>query len=87
MQINTTWLPAIKKYGVHRESLWNPCVNAQVGAWILAQNIKQFGFTLEAVGAYNAGPRGNPKVKLNYAKKVLEHYHHYLGASSTHSKR
>lgn len=82
MQINTTWLPEIKKYGVRRESLWDPCVNAQVGAWILAQNIKRFGFTLEAVGAYNAGPKGNPNVKLKYAKKVLGHYHSYLSASA-----
>lgn len=78
MQINTVWLPEIKKYGVTVDALWNPCTNASVGAWILAQNVKRFGFTVEALGSYNAGPGGHHEIKIRYANKVLAHYREYL---------
>lgn len=54
MQINSTWLPKLARYGIRREHLFNACVNGYVGTWILASNIRQFGFTWKAVGAYNA---------------------------------
>jgi len=54
MQINSSWLPKLARYRVTRQSLFNACVNAYVGTWILASNIKQFGPTWKAVGAYNA---------------------------------
>jgi soluble lytic murein transglycosylase-like protein len=54
MQINSAWLPKLARYRVTRESLFDACVNAYVGTWILASNIKQFGPTWKAVGAYNA---------------------------------
>ncbi|MGF6292721.1 soluble lytic murein transglycosylase-like protein [Paraburkholderia youngii] len=54
MQINSSWLPRLARYGIRREHLFNACVNAYVGTWILASNIKQFGPTWKAVGAYNA---------------------------------
>ena len=54
MQINSSWLPKLARCRVTRQSLFNACVNAYVGTWILASNIKQFGPTWKAVGAYNA---------------------------------
>ncbi|WP_350357364.1 lytic transglycosylase domain-containing protein [Paraburkholderia fungorum] len=54
MQINSSWLPRLARYGIHRQDLFNPCVNGYVGTWILASNIRQFGPTWKAVGAYNA---------------------------------
>ncbi len=54
MQINSSWLPRLARYGIRREHLFDACVNAYVGTWILASNIKQFGPTWKAVGAYNA---------------------------------
>ncbi|MGF6483439.1 soluble lytic murein transglycosylase-like protein [Paraburkholderia sp. JPY419] len=45
MQINSSWLPRLARYGIRREHLFNACVNAYVGTWILASNIKQFGAT------------------------------------------
>ena len=54
MQINSSWLPKLARYGIRREHLFDACVNAYVGTWILASNIKQFGPTWKAVGAYNA---------------------------------
>lgn len=54
MQINSSWLRKLSSYGIRREHLFNACVNAYVGTWILASNIRQFGPTWKAVGAYNA---------------------------------
>lgn len=67
MQINSSWLSTLAKYGVTRESLFNPCVNAFVGAWILKSNIQRFGPTWAAVGAYNAK---TPAKQLRYANQI-----------------
>lgn len=69
MQINSSWLPTLKKYGVEETQLKDPCVNLQVGAWILSQNMRHLGVTWEAVGAYNAK---NPALRVKYAKKVYK---------------
>ena len=71
MQINSEWLPRIKRFGIDREKLFHPCTNISVGVWILAQEIARFGNTWEAVGAYNAGPAPEKKKRrLRYAQKV-----------------
>ena len=31
--------------------MWEPCTNITIGAWVLAQNLKKLGRTLNAVGA------------------------------------
>lgn len=67
MQISSSWLPKLRRYGISRDDLFDPCVNVHVGAWILAHNIAQFGLTWRAVGAYNA--RSEPKREI-YVKKV-----------------
>jgi soluble lytic murein transglycosylase-like protein len=67
MQINSSWLPKLAKYGISREHLFNACVNAYVGTWILASNCRQFGATWKAVGAYNAL---SPQKQLIYANAI-----------------
>jgi soluble lytic murein transglycosylase-like protein len=54
MQINSWWLPTLARHGIRQDHLFDACVNADVGAWILAQNIKKMGYSWLAVGAYNA---------------------------------
>lgn len=54
MQINSWWLPTLAKYGIRQEQLFDACINADVGAWILAQNFQKMGYSWLAVGAYNA---------------------------------
>jgi soluble lytic murein transglycosylase-like protein len=67
MQINSSWLPKLARFGIRREHLFNACVSAYIGTWILASNIKQFGPTWKAVGAYNAV---STQKQLNYANAI-----------------
>lgn len=72
MQINTTHLPHLKKFGINRSRLLDePCLNIHVGAWVLRGNINRYGHTWEAIGAYNASKR-RPDLRLKYARKVRE---------------
>lgn len=55
MQINSSWLPTLARYGITRDRLIDdPCLNIDVGAWILAHTIRQQGASWDAVGAYNS---------------------------------
>lgn len=77
MQINTYWLnPKTKnnvlQHGItETELLTNDCTNIAVGAWILKQNIDQYGGSyIKALSAYNTGkPTGT--VGQKYAIKVI----------------
>jgi len=67
MQINSRWLPTLRRFGIDEQSLLDPCINTYVGAWILAQNIRRLGYGWDAIGAYNAS---SPDKRLRYARKV-----------------
>lgn len=67
MQINSRWLPTLARYGIAKQDLFKPCINADVGAWILRTNFERMGVTWSAVGAYNAQ---SPDKRLRYALAV-----------------
>jgi len=69
MQINSSWLPKLRKYGIGVNELFDPCTSIQVGAWILAQNIQRLGHSWEAVGAYNSSI---PADRQNTQKKCIK---------------
>lgn len=68
MQINSSWLPKLSRVGVKQSDLLDPCTNIQIGAWILSDNIKRYGFGLKAIGAYNAVTNDKQQI---YAQKVM----------------
>ncbi len=78
MQINSSHFPALSKFRISQKDLLNdPCQSVMTGAWILAGQIQQFGYTWDAVGAYNAGTANTPKrraLRQRYIKKVAPHY-------------
>ncbi|MDT8842532.1 lytic transglycosylase domain-containing protein [Paraburkholderia fungorum] len=76
MQINSSWLPKLRRYGITREALFNGCVNGYVGTWILASNIKQFGPTWKAVGAYNAVSANKQLVYANNIYRRIQRAAH-----------
>lgn len=72
MQINSIWFPQLRKYGITEQHLLEPCVSIHVGAWILAQSVQRFGYSWDAVGAYNSGNSGKADRRLQYALKVYK---------------
>lgn len=68
MQINSIWLPELKKYGYSCEDIqYNPCLNVKVGSWILSRAIANNGILWTGVGDYHSRqPTRNDK----YNKKV-----------------
>jgi soluble lytic murein transglycosylase-like protein len=68
MGINSSWLPMLeKKFGISEYDLYTPCTNIHVGAWLYARNVRRFGDSWRAVGAYNAK---NEQKRIAYAWKI-----------------
>ncbi|MCW3677848.1 lytic transglycosylase domain-containing protein [Burkholderia cenocepacia] len=81
MQINSWWLPQLARYGITRESLFDPCTNVYVGAWILSRNFAQHGVTWTGVGAYHSP---TPALQLRYANLVYKKLQQFsLGTDSS----
>ena len=76
MQINSSHLPQLAKHGITKRELQEDvCVSIHTGASILAGFIKQFGYSWQAVGAYNSGGAATREsLRQKYAKKVWQRY-------------
>lgn len=76
MQINSRHLPNLGKLGIDEQQLLNnSCLSVFVGASILAESINRYGYSWEAVGAYNAGTASkNKNLRMRYAKKIWLRY-------------
>jgi soluble lytic murein transglycosylase-like protein len=74
MQINTFWFEILRQYAIEPEDLFHTCLNIDVGAWVLAQAIQQYGYTWTAVGAYNTGKPTNRNLQAHqqYIQRVQE---------------
>lgn len=74
MQVNSRWLPVLRRAGIPAAALYQPCTSIWAGAWILAQAFARHGYTWESVGAYNAGDRistASTRRRAAYANQVL----------------
>lgn len=69
MQINSVHLPRLATYGITRAKLFDPCVSAYVGAWILRDCLDRVGATWAGVGCYNAGA---PEKRIRYANRIYQ---------------
>ncbi|MEG7665005.1 lytic transglycosylase domain-containing protein [Hafnia paralvei] len=78
MQINSTHISELKSLGVIKSKddlLDKPCLNVQVGAWILAKHLQKCGVNWDCLGSYNAGfSDKNALVRMFYAKKIYAIY-------------
>lgn len=77
MQINSNWLPTLRQYGIPREVLFNACASTYIGAWIMAKNIRRYGYSWQAIAAYNVGTLDTPRrrqIGYGYARKVYAAY-------------
>lgn len=76
MQVNSIHLPRLKEIGVSEVMLkQNPCISLMTGALILKEMVDRYGYTWEAVGAYNAGIAKDRNIlRHKYAEKVKKVY-------------
>ncbi|MCR5815081.1 MAG: lytic transglycosylase domain-containing protein [Desulfovibrio sp.] len=70
MQVNSYWL---KKYHIDLREILDPQKNIAMGVWILAREIKRYGLTWKAIGAYHTPLARNPDRARRYAATVLTH--------------
>ncbi len=82
MQINSIHLPRLKTLGIDEQRLYDDsCLSVMVGASVLADMMKLYGYSWEAVGAYNAGTAaGRRDLRKRYAQRVWNHYEKLPGA-------
>lgn len=74
MQINSTWLPALRKSGLNDPAkIYDPEYNFKVGAWVLRQCIDRFGQSWKSIDCYNKGP-GNARESSSYINKFIVSY-------------
>lgn len=81
MQINTIWLNELARYGISKEQLLDGCTSIYVGAWIMSKNIRSYGYTWRAIGAYNSR---NPAIGIAYAQKVYDVHRRITGLPTTY---
>ncbi|MET6677179.1 type III secretion system invasion protein IagB [Citrobacter amalonaticus] len=76
MQINSSHFSELEEQGINESRLiTEPCTSIMVGASILSDMIKVYGYNWEAVGAYNAGlKKENFPQRMVYARKVWNKY-------------
>ncbi len=65
MQINSSWKMVLGEE--NWKSITDPCYNVMVGAWVLSNCIKEYGYTWDAVGCYNSRSKTR---QLKYASKI-----------------
>lgn len=70
MQINSLWLPQLRRYGIQQHHLMDTCTNLHVGAYILADRINRFGNTWQAIGSYHST---TPARRDRYAAAIAKH--------------
>ncbi len=67
MQVNSSWLPRLSKYGITKKDLqFDPCINVHTATWLLAKGLAK-GEGWQGVGNYHSA---TPIHNLKYRQKV-----------------
>ena len=78
MQVNSIWLKKLKPYGITAYDLqYNPCINVDVGTWILAQQIGNSRYLWKGVGNYHSHSfykNTSYGYKVNRIYRLIENY-------------
>ena len=67
MQINSIHFGTLREYGILPHDLYDPCINVDVGGWVLQRCFHRFGVSWDGVGCYNSV---TPHLRRAYALKV-----------------
>lgn len=54
------------------QNIMNPCVNVNVGAWVLAQCFSEYGYTWKGVGCYHSRTPSRNAWYANEIHKIIE---------------
>lgn len=76
MQINSSWFVKLSEFDVNEITVYEPCFNVSLGAWVLASNFATHGYNWNSVGAYNAGfAKRTESARKRYIEKVQSVYY------------
>ena len=82
MQVNSSHIPALMAQGVIRspqDLLTRPCLNVQIGTWMLAKHFQVCGISWNCLGSYNAGFRQDRhETRESYANRIYAIYRRLL---------
>ena len=72
MQINSSWWPELYQYNISpNQVLYDPCININVGVWILSKKIANGHDLLVGIGNYNST---SLQYNLRYLQNVKSKY-------------
>lgn len=74
MQINSYWL---NRFKLDPADVLDPRINVIIGCWVLAEELKRYGMTWKAIGAYHTPVDRNPARAREYASKALRAWENY----------
>ncbi|EAP0276212.1 lytic transglycosylase domain-containing protein [Salmonella enterica] len=84
MQVNSGHIPRLVAMGVIQDKndlLNHPCLNVQIGTWILATHFQTCGVSWNCLGSYNAGFRPDRhETRERYANRIWKIYQRQTGA-------
>lgn len=69
MQINSVHFPELVNQGIAPQRLLDACTSIYVAAWHYARQVRRYGNTWKAVGAYHSA---TPALRDGYARRVRE---------------
>ena len=70
-QINSVHLDELRRHGIDERHLLDPCLSAYVAAWHYARQVKDWGNTWAAVGAYHSRTPARQRWYANQIAAVL----------------